>query len=263
MEECTFIYDNNVTIIYNSIKHVEHLSNYVITSHNNLKERVGKEKRFREIITHLINKNIIDKKKNIIDLGAWIGDNALPWAKNIEGIVYAIDPGEDNCKFINETAQYNEINNITTICAAISDKEEQLTTNEPLDHCSFVYNEKCTEIRDTNTVGINSVLSTSLDILHGKGKIENIGFIHLDVEGMEHKVIKGSSALISKYRPIITYENHLELDKHVLDIKSYFIGINYTVRMIDEVLEGCRLDCRNFLAIPNEIYYTIDFGNLI
>ena len=55
------------------------------------------------------NNNVIDKNKNIIDLGAWIGDNSIPWAKNIDGIVYAIDPSKENCKYIYVNFKFFEI----------------------------------------------------------------------------------------------------------------------------------------------------------
>jgi FkbM family methyltransferase len=44
--------------------------------------------------------------------------------------------------------------------------------------------------------------------------IDNIGYIHLDVEGMEYKVINGSSNLIDEFRPIISFEQHLEIDDY-------------------------------------------------
>jgi hypothetical protein len=52
------------------------------------KKRDNHEVMFRRINTYLIKNKII--KNNIIDLGAWIGDNSIPWAKNIDGTVYAI-----------------------------------------------------------------------------------------------------------------------------------------------------------------------------
>ena len=43
--------------------------------------------------------------------------------------------------------------------------------------------------------------------------IENIGYIHLDVEGMEYKILQGSNKLLDECRPIISFEQHLELNK--------------------------------------------------
>lgn len=209
-----------------------------------LERRDNHEVLFRRINTFLIKHKII--KNNIIDLGAWIGDNSIPWAKNINGIVYAIDPSQRNCEFINETCKINAITNLKTIQTAISNINELLTTNENIDHCSFVYGNPGL----SGTIRINAV---SLDYLHETREIENIGYIHLDVEGMEYKILEGSQTLIEQYRPIISFEQHLEIDDYNV-ILSYLKKHEYTVFLIDEILPCCRVDCRNSIAFPNEIY---------
>jgi FkbM family methyltransferase len=232
MSTCKFTNDNNVTI-----KLIDHeFSSWLI-------ERDKKEVLFRRINTFLINNNII--KNNIIDLGAWIGDNTIPWAKNIKGIVYSIDPSSDNCNFITKMSELNKLTNIKVIQKAISDKNEILNTNDDINHCSFVY-------RPTDN-GINKVNAVSLDYLYDKKEIKNIGYIHLDVEGMEYKVLVGATNIIDKDRPIITFEQHLEIDDYSL-ILNFLNKKKYTVFLIDEILPGCRPDCRNSIAFPNEIY---------
>jgi hypothetical protein len=233
MEYCTFTNDDFVSILL-----LEHNFSY------NFKMRDNHEAIFRRINTFLIKNKII--KNNIIDLGAWIGDNSIPWAKNIDGIVYAIDPSEENCNFINKTCELNEIKNVKTIQHAISNVNEELTTNDELNHCSFIY-------KNPESSVINKVNSVSLDYLYAEKQIKNIGYIHLDVEGMEYKIIKGSSNLIDACRPIISFEQHLELDDYDI-ILSYLKNKNYNIFLIDEILPGCRHDCRNSFAFPNEIY---------
>lgn len=100
MKECLFVNDNNV-----NIKLIDHPTTQSFI------DRVNNEKIFRQINIFLINNNII--KNNIIDLGSWIGDNSIPWAKNITGLVYAIDPSPNNCDFILKMCELNEIPNIT------------------------------------------------------------------------------------------------------------------------------------------------------
>ena len=210
---------------------------------NILKIRVYHEIIFRNINTYLINNNIIDKKKNIIDLGAWIGDNSIPWAKNIEGIVYAIDPSKENCDFINAIKHYNSITNLTIIKAVISDSEHIVSTNiNNLHHCTFT-NDSSLE---------NKLQAFSLDTLYKNNIIKNIGYIHLDVEGMEYLVILGANTLINTERPIVSFEQHLNTDDYK-SICKYFNNINYSVYLINEQLLGCLEDCRNFLAFPNTI----------
>ena len=69
---------------------------------------------------------------------------------------------------------------------------------------------------------------------------------------MEYKVIKGSSNLIDEFRPIISFEQHLEIDDYGI-ISSHLKNKDYSIFLINEVLPGCRHDCRNSFAFPNEI----------
>jgi FkbM family methyltransferase len=200
-------------------------------------------------------------------LGAWIGDNALPWAKSLlmaqnaascgidtksllmadtknldqTPLVYAIDPSPDNCQFIQDLASLNNIQNIRIIQKAISDKREVLSTNDHLTHCTFVSDDDS---------GRNRVKAWPLDDLYNAGEIANVAFIHLDVEGMENRVIAGATTLIAECKPIIAFEQHLEQDPFI-ELSEYIASKGYTVYLINEVLPGCRTDCRNFIAFPN------------
>jgi FkbM family methyltransferase len=213
--------------------------------------RVNAEQKFRKIINYMIQNNYINKDKNIIDLGAWIGDNSLPWAKNINGIVYAIDPSSDNCSFIKELIQINNISNVNIIQTIISDKEEELSIEQgDINHAKFTTNIQGTKFK-----------SSTLDSLNNLNIITNIGFIHLDVEGMEFKVILGGDKLIKTERPIVAYEGHSDTDLDLDDIKKYFIKEDYSIFKIEEIC-GANPTCRNSLAIPNSIVRNIDFNHM-
>jgi FkbM family methyltransferase len=198
---------------------------------------------FRRISTWLINNRFISK--NIIDLGSWMGDNSIPWAKNTTGTVYAIDPSKNNCEFIRQVCEMNSITNVTILERAISDREEVLATNDLIDHCSF----------HEGSNGKISLTATSLDTLHSQGILVDIDYVHLDVEGMEFKVLKGMSGIISAYNPIIAFEQHVDTDV-ISNSINFLKDRNYTVFMINEVLPGCRFDCRNFIAFPDTKKYS-------
>jgi len=228
MLSCVFTNDNNVVI---------HLPDHECSGEFVVRD--NHEVLFRRIHTFMIQNKYITE--NIIDAGAWIGDNAIPWAKNISGIVYAIDPSERNCRFIQQVADLNNICNVKVIQTALSDKNETLSTNQYIEHCSFVK-------------GVNGYFQAeaqSLDSMMSSGIIQNVDCIHLDVEGFEFNVIKGADQLISECRPIVSFEQHLESDKYG-DICEHFKQRDYMVYMIDETLPGCLTDCRNFLAVPSE-----------
>jgi FkbM family methyltransferase len=218
------------------------------------------EKKTRLIVSDLININLVDKNKNIIDSGAFIGDNSLPWAKQINGLVYAIDPSINNEILINYLANINNIKNLIYYKNVLSDKEKKLSFNGDLDFNSF-----------SHIGGVNTILATSLDILFINNKINDITFIHLDVEGEEYNTLLGSIETIQKFKPIIIYEQHIITD-NVLDCINLLDSLGYHQYIINEQT-GERKDCRNFLAIPNEKYeffmnnskilsYLIDVSNL-
>lgn len=235
MSTCIFKNDNNVTIT---------LLNDPFS--NLFKTRDNHEVLFRRINTFLINNNVIQKNKNIIDLGAWVGDNSIPWAKNINGVVYAIDPSPSNISFIKNTCDLNNINNVEALEYAISDSHELLSTNDNINHCSFFYG-------NPGKNGRTKLHAVSLDYLYDENIIDNIGYIHLDVEGMEYKILQGSTNILKTFKPIISFEQHLELDDYS-EILTYLNDNGYCVFLVDEILPGCRPDCRNSFAFPSEMF---------
>ena len=230
--ECIFLHDNNVKILLPD----HHFS-------DQYKTRVFAEIIFRKITTYLILNDII--KHNIIDLGSWMADNTIPWAKNIGNrIVYAIDPSPENCAFTKIMMDLNKLSNVSIIEKAISDKNEQLTTNDHINHCSFFY-------QNVGLTGKTKITSCSLDYLYNENIIDNVDYIHLDVEGMEFKVILGANNIINKFRPIIAFEQHLDEDNYI-ELSDYLKSMNYDVYLINEILPGCRPDCKNLIGFPYE-----------
>lgn len=234
-EKITFINDNNVSIDLPNISGI-----------NKYKGTELKEPLHRKIISYLLNKNIIDKSKNIIDSGAWIGDNTIPWALNISGIVYAIDPSPININFIKNLAKYNNITNIKYIIKALGAEIEKISTTDDLQHCAF---EKY-KLKKENQIVLEAV---TLDKLYQDSIIDNISFIHLDVENFEYEVLKGSKILIKKFLPIISFEQHLNEPEQPDNSIKFLKTLNYNCYIIDERLKGNRLDCRNLIAFPNTI----------
>ena len=233
--KCVFTYDNNCEILVPEEGFFYKDMNYCEI----FMKRVNHEVNFRKIVNLLIKEKII--QGNIIDLGAWIGDNSIPWSKNINSTVYAIDPSPENCNFINKLSEINNIKNIKIITEVITDKEEIVSTNDSLWHASF----------QSNNLGENKITSTSLDILYKKSIIEDVDFIHLDVEGMERLVIEGSKNIIDDFNPVIIFEQHISWENYI-GLSNILKSKRYRVFLINEILPGCMPDCRNILALPDK-----------
>lgn len=208
------------------------------------RKRDNHEVMFRRINTYLIKNKLING--NIIDLGAWIGDNTIPWAINHPHTIYAIDPSPNNINYIKEMAIANNIVNIKTIQKAISDKNETIGTNHNINHCSF-----------SKEGGKTKVNSVSLDYLYSEEEINNVSYIHLDVEGFEYNVIKGSREIIKLFKPIISFEQHLDIDNYK-ELSIHLHKQGYNIYLINEILPGCRNDCRNFFAFPKNLKISIN-----
>lgn len=229
---CRGVYDKNT-----EIKLPQHQLSF------DLARRTVHEPLLRKIVTVLLSNNAISG--NILDAGCWIGDNAVFWAANHPGKIYAVDPSEINLSFIHQVAQLNSLSNLVLLKSALSDTNEILTTQDELFHASFVYE---SQVKGA----VKQVQAVSLDYLFLHKFIENLGFLHLDVEGMELKVLKGAINLILSCRPIIAFEQHLEID-NVKECIQFLKEKGYNIFMINETLAGCRPDCRNFLAFPGNI----------
>lgn len=244
MTTVNFEYDNTTIVIDNKFMPIQT---------NQFCKRFDCERNFRRIHAYLIANNII--KNNIIDLGAWIGDNSIPWAKMTKNIIYAIDPSKDNCDFIKHMCTMNNLCNVSIINQAISDKLEILTTNNDINHCSFIWDNGNVGV-EKNYDGVYKINATSLDELYNNKDIENIGYIHLDVEGMEHKILLGSNNIIDIFLPIISFEGHLKAEtKEINKNMNYLKNKKYTIFMINDIIKSgqCWDDCRNFLAFPPSI----------
>jgi FkbM family methyltransferase len=244
--EVKFIHEGDIVIKLPKINLIEGMTirRSLLNKQIDFKLRPISETLLRKIIFHLYDINYIDKKKSVVDIGCWIGDNALVWAKLLKerGSVFAIDPSHENIMFGQTVCNQNNITNIKWVNAVCSSKVGiPLSFSGKLDHAVF---------EETNKTQF-SLLSNTLDNIVGYKFHNQISLMHVDVEGFEERVLKGASAIIKKSKPIIVFEQHISRD-NVMSLISYLESENYTIFLINEVIPNCELDCRNFIAFNNE-----------
>lgn len=152
-------------------------------------------------------KYIIEKNQNVIDVGAHIGDYGLCLAHALSNIkmnniiVYCIDPSIEKCNFMKKIKDLNNLENIKIICKGLTDK----------DNIKYNVNDGIIEV-GKNTGGWqwiedkNGLSFTTLDNLYSQGLIDNIGFMWLDAQWNEDKILKGGLNTLQKFKPYIFME---------------------------------------------------------
>ena len=216
------------------------------------KSQLRREPLLRFIVAQLIQNGAIGCDQDIVDIGAYISDNAVPWAMQIKnrsgyGKVHAIDPSHINFAYAELLIKANKLNNIIfyqAICSSIYD--QSVTYEGSIQHAKFSESvEK--KYKDPD----NLLRTTTIDLLLGSlPEASTIGLMHIDVEGMELSTMKGAKKTIDKSHPIIIFEAHICDAANLDNITSFLQGMSYRIYMINEVLKNCQLDCRNFLAVP-------------
>lgn len=207
--------------------------------------RPQREVLLRKVVFDLFEQGYIDRNQSIIDIGCWLGDNALVWAKLIEGggVIHAIDPSGKNLIFGQELASMNGIHNIRWVNAVCAEKSGMpLAFTGNIDHACFT---------DAVSTSSTPLISTTLDEIIKNSESQSISLMHIDVEGFEEKVLRGAEHIIDIHKPIIIFEQHIGLD-NVQRVLEFLKVKGYAVFMINEVLPECDLDCRNFIAFDSK-----------
>lgn len=182
--------------------------------------------------------------KDIIDAGAYIGDSSLAFTKLTSANVHAFEPFEESFNKMLENIKLNNVDNIVPVKSSLSDMngEEKIylsgdnvqgiTTNE-----SFRKYDKSFTIK-TMTID-NYVQENDL----------NVGFIKVDVEGAEQRLLKGAIETIKSQKPLLIlsiYHNPSDFFEIKPWIEKLDLGYNFKISkerpwtfLADTVLE-CR-----------------------
>lgn len=161
-------------------------------------------------------KAIVNNAENMIalDIGANIGNHSLFFAKELKyKEVHAFEPIESTYNILIKNVDYNNYRKkIITYKVGVGDKETKASIDK-----IYEGNRGGTSIKE-NING--NLLVRSIDSYSFK----NVGFLKIDTEGFEDKVLLGASDTIDKFRPIVwveVRENNLNF------VSKYFFDKNY------------------------------------
>lgn len=205
-----------------------------------------------------IIKKFVNKGDVCFDIGANIGAVMFALAQKVahNGKVYAFEPGPPIFKRLAQNVASNPHYSASIIIEklGVSEKNTQLNWSEELR-----WNARGNgSLRVGGSVLVDVVTLDSYCYDEGITKVD---FIKIDVEGMEHLVLKGAEAVLTRCQPILYFETLPNLETALgfdvyREIADYLGRLNYNffsvdsqgdIRLVDRV--GVSL---NTLAIPRE-----------
>ncbi len=133
----------------------------------------------------------------VIDIGAAFGFYTILSSKMIgpKGKVIAIEPQLESFQMLNSNIKLNKLSNVKTLNSAVYSKETKLQL-----YSSYSV---IPERAGKNTLDFIEVNCNKLDnLIFQEGKINEVNWIKIDVEGAELEVLKGAHNTLSKSKDI-------------------------------------------------------------
>lgn len=172
------------------------------------------------------------KRKNIIDVGAYMGDSAIVLSEYTSQKVYAFEAFYDNYRKISETAALNEKTNIVPINVALGEdksiKSFYLRNDTDAGHGML-------ERENLPYKGRIDVKQITLDEYVEDQKLE-VGLIKVDIEGAERSFLQGAQNTICLQKPVLIISiYHTAAD--FFEIKSMIeqLGAGYSFQVFQPI----------------------------
>lgn len=167
------------------------------------------------------------KDKTAITAGAYYGDSALVLHDITQSKVYGFEPNKHNFALFEYIITKNSREEvIIPISKGLSDKSGIAYIDD-------------TNISDGSKVSNNTegrkIEVVSIDDFIEENNIKDLALIHLDVEGLETKVILGSKKTIERNKPVLLisiYHNPEDFFDLKPLIESWDLGYNFKIRKL-------------------------------
>ncbi len=189
------------------IKVSEFQGSFVVDCKSDIFKRILIHKVYEPLLVNHALKNL-DKDKDVIDVGANIGFYTVLFAKNLNRRkVLSIEPTKNALQRLYKNIQLNNIiDKVIVFEGAVSDYvgRGQIKTLNGKEEYSTVGQWKHPSIENEKFATYEIEVFT-IDDLVNKYSLEP-GFMKIDVEGMEHLVLRGSKKTLENKRPVILSE---------------------------------------------------------
>ena len=168
------------------------------------------------------------KGKIVIDNGAHIGEFAIYCAKLGAKKVYAFEPVTETFKILEKQIELNNLKGkVIPLKMALGDKNEI---------GKIIFDGACdlgANVKDMAFETSSNSEQVRVIKLDDFIKKEKIGFIKMDVEGYEEKVLRGASRIIKRDKPILSFAAyHKPTDKQTLPKVVKEIRKDYKIKLL-------------------------------
>ena len=197
-----------VTIKYNNDDVEDEIDIYVHTTEEDYVSKIIKwNKIFFEVEMLTFLKKNFNNQKNILDIGANIGNHSLFFAKYINcDKIYSFEPVQKNIELFNvNLSNYKDKCFLFKNALSYKNGKMKLYNNGENNYGGFSLNKE----NDSYEVDIIDVFK--LD----KFNFDNISLIKIDVENHEIEVLIGAKETILKNKPTIILENSYYYFSHI------------------------------------------------
>lgn len=164
------------------------------------------------------------ENKDIIDVGACLGDSSVILADYTNKNVYAFEPLQSNIDLMKKTIELNNKKNIVPVRYGLSDEHST----------AYVANEDANNIGATGITKDSSKSSEAIDLITLDEYVEknnlDVGLIKADIEGLEQKLLLGAKKTIEKFKPTLSiciYHSPNDFFNIVPMIDSWNLGYKF------------------------------------
>jgi FkbM family methyltransferase len=191
------------------------------------------ERLSREPVAEPIISKVCPPGGTVIDVGANMGDWALPMSKAVgaNGKVYAFEPVPYLASALEKSFRINGLFNTVVSRKALSNKIGNENFTIPRQDSSSS-NVRCSGLGvDIKNSYQSKVETSTLDAFCEKENFNKLDFIKIDVESHEAAVIQGGSETIKKFLPSIVFESGhwQETEEHRQNIRDVLEPLGYRI----------------------------------
>ena len=188
-------------------------------------------KTYEEETLNFIKKECYKKNKkiDILHAGAFIGD-FLPYLSEYiskNNLVYAYEPIRYHFEVSIININLNKLNNVKIYNQSLSDINEKKYYKTKNKNYELGGASKISNLKDYNEIGTSTTIDENIE------EYQELGIIHLDIEGHENKALFGGMQTINKFKPILILET--PLDKLIFN-KLKKIGYTFSGKILDNYI---------------------------